>query len=182
MWTLQSEQNDKRVYVNSATGSRCTTSKVYTDNQGNNWWSFEDLMTIPYTRQFAATKISTLYALGLTKDDLTTHITGLKNILNSEDKEKYQKAYANVLEFESKTQQAIDPIKQLSSLVCVYYMLSDELIDSFDNTTQVRKLGILEADPKAHSFFLNRQMQDIETYTQHLNKISQIALPELPEK
>ncbi|HET6225434.1 MAG TPA: hypothetical protein VFF27_04080 [Bacteroidia bacterium] len=184
MWKLQTEENDKRTYTNSTTGSKCITQKVYTDIEGNNWYAFEDLLTIPYTRQFAATKISSLYALGLSKDDLTGHITGLKTILKSNDPERYEKAFANVLDFESKANNATDPLRQLTSLVCVYFMLNDESIDSFQNNLQLKKMGILENDPAAHSFFLNRQMKDTETYMMRLNEISKIALvpqAELPE-
>lgn len=175
MWNLESEASDKRTYVNSQTGSRCITSKVYVDKEKNNWWAFEDLFTIPYTRNFAATKISSLYALGLSKDDLSSHINGLKEILKSQDKEKYEKAFALVLDFEGKAENATDPIKQLSSLVCVYYMINDEAIDSFDGSLQLRKMQLLESDPVAHSFFLKLQMQDIETYTHRLVELSQTA-------
>lgn len=184
MWQLSSEANDKRVYSNSTTGSKCITQKVYTDIEGNNWYSFEDLLTIPYTRQFAATKVSSLYALGLSKDDLTGHINGLKSILKSSDPEKYEKAFANVLDFESKANNATDPLRQLTSLVCVYFMLNDEAIDSFENNLQLKKMSLLESDPAAHSFFLKKQMEDTETYMMRLNEISKIALipqVELPE-
>lgn len=175
MWNLQSEKDGKRTYVNSTTGSQCTTSKLYTDKNGNNWYGFDNLMAIPYTRQFAATKISSLYALGLSKDDLNQHIEGLKKILKSEDKEKYEKAYSLVLDFESKANNATDAIRQMSSLVCVYYMLNDERIDSFEQSLQLHKMSLLENDPDAHAFFLNRQMQDIERYTSFLSQITQIA-------
>jgi len=181
MWNLTSEANDKRVYVNSTTGNKCITAKVYSDKEGNSWYGFQDLLTIPYTRQFAATKVSSLYALGLSKDDLTGHINGLKTILKSADPEKYEKAFANVLDFESKASNATDPLRQLTSLVCVYFMLNDEAIDSFENNLQLKKMSLLENDPAAHSFFLKRQMEDTEVYMMRLNQISQIALPAVPE-
>ncbi len=179
MWKLSSEENNKRHYTNSTTGSKCTTSKVYQDREGNDWYSFDDLMTIPYTRNFAATKISSLYTLGLTKDDIDKHIAGLKTLLKSSDQEKYEKSFALVLDFESKANNAADTLKQLSSLVCVYNMLNDEAIDSFEGNLQLKKMSLLENDPAAHAFFLRKQMQDTELYMERLNKISQIALPEL---
>lgn len=181
MWKLQTETNGKRFYTNSVTNSQCTTIKLYTDREGNDWYGFEDLMTIPYTRQFASTKISSLYALGFSKDDLSAHINGLKTILKSNDTEKYEKAFSLVLDFESKANNATDPIRQLSSLVCVYYMLNDEAIDSFQNDLQLRKMSILENDPAAHSFFLKRQMEDTERYLMRLNQISQISSVQMAE-
>lgn len=174
MWTI-TKDGDKRVYQNSATGSQSTQTLVYKDKDGNKWFSFDDLTAMPYTRSFAATKITSLYALGLSKDDLTSHISGLKTVLKSNDSDKYEKAYANVLEFENKATNATDAIKQMSSLVCVYFTLNDEPIDSFDNALQIKKMSLLEADMEMHSFFLKHQIGITERYSQFLNRLSTIA-------
>lgn len=176
MWELKSFTETKRTYVNNTTGSICTQTMCYTDKDGNKWYEFDDLMSLPYTRSFAATKISSLYALGLSKDDLNNHINGLKFILNSDDKERFQKAYALVLDFENKANNATDAIKQMSALTCVYYTINDEPIDAFDNNLQIKKMSILEADIDAHSFFLSRQATAIENYTRSLKVLSQIVL------
>ena len=176
MWKLESDNGKERSYLNSATGSKCKTSKIYTDNQGNDWYGFVDLMEIPYTRQFAATKVSSLYALGLSKDDLNIFFTKHKLTLKSNDPEKYEKAYSELLDFQNMVENATDTVKQLSSLVCVYYMLSNEIIDSFENSMQLRKLSILESDPNAHAFFLSRQIEDIEAYTLRLKQLSETSL------
>src|SRR5678816_2659139 len=118
MWEIESENNGRRIFFNKDTGSRCVTVKQYVDKEGNDWHCFEDLTSIPYTRSFAATKISSLFALGLSKDDLNTHINGLKTILKSNDSDKYEKAYANVLDFENKANNATDAIKQMTALTC----------------------------------------------------------------
>lgn len=176
MWQLSSNgQQDKRLYINSTTGSQCSQTMVYIDKDNNKWYEFDSLTNIPYTRNFAATKISSLYALGLSKDDLTQHIDGLKNILRSQDKEKYEKAFALVLDFESKANNATDAIKQMSSLVCVYFTINDEPIDSFDSGLQVNKMALLESDIAMHTFFLNRQIEATERFSSFLNSISQTA-------
>src|SRR6185369_6929222 len=155
--------------------SQSTQTMCYTDKDGNKWYSFDDLTAIPYTRSFAATKISSLFALGLSKDDLTSHINGLKTLLKSNDTDKYEKAYANVLDFEAKANNATDAIKQMTALTCVYFTLNDEPIDSFDNNLQIKKMSLLEADVDMHSFFLRRQIDITERYTMLLNSISKIA-------
>jgi hypothetical protein len=175
MWQLKVDQDNKRRFQNSATGSQCTQSMVYTDKEGNKWWGFDDLTAIPYTRNFAATKISSLYALGLSKEDLTHFISKQKGILKANDPDKYEKSYALLLDFENKATNATDAVKQMSSLVCVYFTLNDEPIDSFDNNLQVRKMSILEADTEAHSFFLNLVIGLTEHYITSLNLLSQIA-------
>lgn len=180
MWKLDKQTETSREYSNTVTGGKCKTEKVYTDREGNSWWGFTDLISIPYTRSFAATKISSLYALGLSKEDLVSHIAGMKLVLKSSDPDKYEKAYANLLDFESKAIAATDPVKQMSSLVCVYFMLNDEPIDSFENSIQSKKISLLEADFDMHSFFLKRQMQATEDYSARLGLLSQIVLPEGP--
>ena len=177
MWQLKSENGNKRIYSNSATGRQCTMTKVFTDKEGNNWHAFDDLTSIPYTRNFAATKISSLYALGLSKDDLTGFISKQKAILKSSDQEKYEKAFALLLDFEGKATNATDAIKQMSSLVCVYFCLNDENIDSFDNNLQIKKMSLVEADPEMHSFFLTQLIDLTERYTTSLNLLSEIVSP-----
>lgn len=171
MWKLESDKDGKRVYSNPS-GSKCVQSLCYRDKENNDWYSFDDLLTLPYTRNFAATKVTSLYALGLSKDDLTNHIEGLKGILKSTDPEKYEKAYGNVLDFEAKAANATNAIKQMTALTCVYFTINDEPIDAFDGTIQAKKLAMIEADPEMHSFFLSKQMQITEDYTARLQVLS----------
>lgn len=175
MWTKIEEKDGKRVWQN-AFGSKCMQTICYKDKENNDWYSFDDLLSLPYTRNFAATKVSSLYALGLTKDDLTSHIDGIKVLLKSDDREKYEKIYANVLDFEQKALNATNAIKQMTGLACVYFTINDELIDTFDGALQLKKMALMEADPEMHSFFLSRQMQATEDYTRRLAIISQIVL------
>jgi hypothetical protein len=181
MWKLQEESGNKRSFANSVTGSQCSQTMCYVDKDGNKWWHFDDLTSMPYTRQFAAAKISSLYALGLSKEDLSNHISGLKTILKSDDKEKYEKAFANILEFENKANNATDAVKQMSSLVCVYFTMNDEPIDSFDNALQIKKMSMIGADIDMHSFFLNLQTDTIQQYTEHLKLISKTAFQPMAE-
>ncbi len=179
MWKLTNEQKGKRIYTNSVTGTQCTTTMVHTDNEGNNWWGFDNIMLLPYTRQFAASTISALYQLGLSKEDLTGHISKLKTLLKANDPEKYEKAYAEVLDFENKAINATDSLKKMSSLVCVYYLLNDEKVDVFDKVLQIEKMSILENDPEAHSFFLRSLIEVTSNYTTHLTALSRTVSPSI---
>lgn len=180
MWTLQSDKDGKRTYTNPS-GSKCVQSLCYKDKEGNDWYSFDDLLTLPYTRNFAATKVTSLYALGLSKDDLDSYINNSKGILKSDDREKYEKLYGLLLDFESKVSNATNAIKQMTSLTCVYFTINDEPIDAFDGVIQSKKLAMLEADPEMHAFFLNRQMQITEDYTTRLQLLSQIVSSQTQE-
>lgn len=174
MWKLLNDENGKRTYANEY-GSKCIQSLCYQDKEGNNWYSFDDLLTLPYTRNFAATKVTSLYALGLSKDDLTVFIDKMKGLLKSDDREKYEKIYAQVLDFEQKASNATHAIKQMTALTCVYFTIGDEPIDAFDGVLQSKKMALIEADPAMHTFFLNRQMQVTEDYTMRLQQLSQIV-------
>jgi len=183
MWKLELTpgiNNGKRVYSNDS-GSKCVQSLCYKDKEGNDWYSFDDLLTLPYTRNFAATKVTSLYTLGLSKDDLTSFIDNMKAILQSNDREKYEKAYAGLLDFESKATNATNAIKQMTALVCVYFTIDGEAIDAFDGSLQSRKMALIEADPEMHAFFLNRQMQITEDYMTRLQLLSQTVLPNKSE-
>ncbi len=153
MWELKKEEGKTRHYHNPITGSHCSTTFAYQDKEGNNWYSFDNLFTLPFMRQFAATKISSLYQVGLSKDDLTSHCKGLKDTLKSADTDKYEKCYALVIDFESKMEDATNAIKQIASLVCVYNVINDERVDLFDPTLQDYKMKLLEADLNAQAFF-----------------------------
>lgn len=176
MWQLSSEKDGKRIYKNSTTNSECVQSKCYTDYEGNTWWEFNDLISLPFTRNFAANKVTSLFAFGLTPDDASEFFTRHKATLRSKDAgEKYEQAFAETLEFENKFKAATDPVKQMSSLVCVYYTMNDEPIDSFNGTIQLKKLALLEAQPEMHNFFLQRQITLIERSQAFLKTHSQIV-------
>lgn len=182
MWKLQSEKDGKRIYKNSVTNSECIQNKCYTDQEGNTWFEFADLISLPFTRNFAANKVTSLFALGLTPDDANQFFTKHKATLRSKDiGEKYEQAYAETLEFENKFKSATDPVKQMSSLVCVYYTMNDEPIDSFNGDVQLKKMSLLEADPEMHAFFLTRQIALIERSQAFLGPLSQIASPALEQ-
>ncbi len=175
MWQLTSETDIKRNYRNDATGTTCSTSYVYTDVEGNRWFTFDNLFTLPFMRQFAATKISSLYQIGLSKEDIEGHINGLKTTLKSNDTDKYEKCYALVLDFESKFDDATNVIKQIASLVCVYNMLEDERIDVFEPEVQEKKKQILDVDLNAQAFFLRSQIERTEIYGNRLDLFSKTA-------
>ena len=177
MWELSSEKEGKRIYTNSTTGSQCTQTHCYVDREGNKWYAFDNLMMMPYTRSFAASQIISLFQTGFTKEDIEKHVNEMKAALKSTDPEKYEKAYAILLDFENQAKTATNAVKQMSSLVCVYFTMNDEKIDSFIDDIQAQKLQLLAADQNMHSFFLNLQVELIESYSMHLNSLSQIVLP-----
>lgn len=189
MWNLTDQSEQKRTYVNQLTNGKLTMTMIYTDQEKNSWWVFDDLANLPLTRTFASMKITSLYTLGLTGDDLKDFVQKMKVLLKSNDAEKYEKAFGEVLAFEDKTQRAIDPVGQLSALITVYFTINDELIDSFENDMQLKKMALIAADPAMHNFFLNLEISRIEDYrttyaaiTQIVSTLSSESLGHLAEK
>jgi hypothetical protein len=176
MWKKEAESSSMRIWKNSATNSECHQTMCFKDKDGNEWWEFDNLMTIPFTRSFAATKVTSLYALGLTMADMDSFILKHKETLKGTSPEKYEMAYAELLDLETRVKTAADPIKQLSSLVCVYFTINDELIDSFLGDVQLKKMELLEADPQMNTFFLKRQIELIEGYKTILSSTLPIVL------
>ena len=144
-----------RVYVNTLTGSQTVTYLLYVDQAGQRWWTFEDLFALPFTRQLAAKKVVDLYGHDLALADILGHTTELKALLRSTDAEKYEKAYAKVLELEALSSGLADPVKQCIGLCTVYLLLEDELPDTYAQSTQNVKLSSLALDLDAQAFFLS---------------------------
>lgn len=183
MWKLETEQNESRTWRNIKTNSECRQNLVYHDKDSNKWWEFSDLAMMPFTRKFAAAKIESLYMLGLSAQDFELFFFNHKATLKSKDLgEKYETAYSEILEFENKYKAAADPLRQLSSLVCVYFTMNDEAIDSFMNDLQLKKMLLLESDPQMHTFFLKRQIDLIERYKDFLVSTSRTVFEEKSEQ
>lgn len=172
MWVKIKETLETKEYRNQDTGGELTLRKVYTDAAGNTWWEITNLFLLPKIRILAAQKISQLYQVGLSADDVENHINGMKNLLRSDDKEKYDKAMQAVLNFEDNYRNATNASRQMASLVCIYYLLNDERIDAFDMAVQEQKINILTVDTDAQAFFLTKQIDRTETYGTALNQLS----------
>jgi hypothetical protein len=175
MWVKIKETLDTKEFRNQDTGGELTLKKVYTDTAGNIWWEITNLFLLPKIRILAAQKISQLYQVGLSVDDIENHINAMKNLLRSEDKEKYDKAMQAMLNFEDNYRNATNASRQMSSLVCIYYLLNDERIDAFDMAIQDHKINILMVDMDAQAFFLTKQIDRTETYGTALNALSKTA-------
>lgn len=153
--TVGNRMADTRTYVNTLTGTEISTYHLYTDAQGWRWWTFEDLFGLPFMRQLAAKKVADLYGHDLSLQDILAHTAQLKGLLRSQDAERYEKAYAKVLELETLSTAMADPVKQCIGLCTVYLLLEDEAPDVYFQPTQNRKLASLAVDVDAQAFFLS---------------------------
>lgn len=164
-----------RRYKNSMTGNDLTTYQLYTDKFGNTWWTFEDLFALPFIRQLTAKKVLDLYGNGLTMDDVKSITVQLKTILRSDSGERYEHAYAKVLELENLTETMADPVKQCMGLCTVYVLFNDEMPDAWSNHVTSQKMTVLANDLEAQSFFLNWWTDIMRRSGKVLKGLSRIA-------
>lgn len=165
-----------RIYRNTATETEVVTYLLREDANKNTWWTFEDLFTVPFIRQLAAKKVLDLYGHGLSPDDIRTITTQMKATLRSNAPEKYEQAYAKVLELEALTETTADPVKQCIGLCTVYLMLNDEAPDVWTNNWSAQKMTYLSLDLDLQAFFLSWWTNIMRLSGSLLKGLSQIAL------
>jgi hypothetical protein len=164
-----------KVWENQQTGSQLTTSLLRTDEQGNKWWQFDDLLAIPFIRQMAAKQTADLYGHGLALADIKGYTGELKVLLRSTDEEKYDKAMAKVLEMENLADRVADPVKQCLGLTTVYLLLNDERPDVYMAGEQAVKMSIMAVNVDLQAFFLNWWTDVMVSFGKLFNGVSAIA-------
>ncbi len=164
-----------RTYTQDQTGSQCQTKRIHTDNAGREWYGFVDMFKIPYLRIAFSQSISNLFKTNLTVQDLQKWFAEEKAILKSNDKEKYEKLYALVLEKETLTNSLVDPLRQHTALATVYVLRPDEPVDYFSFEECVKKMADWALLPESVAFFLSWHTEAIQRYGSSLSALSQIA-------
>ena len=167
---------DFRIWRNNVTGNELVTYFLRQDKFGHTWWTFEDLFQFPFPRQVASKKIVDLYGHGLGLDDIKSITGQLKAILKGAETDKYEKAFAKVLELESLTETVADPIRQHLGLCTVYILMDDENPEIFSNRESSLKMTVLSEDPEGMSFFLSWWIDRMSASGKDLKAFSQIAL------
>lgn len=176
MYQLTSQTENKRIYRNAQTGTEITTVLKHKDNSGQNWWVFENLLEIPAIRRMASQKISQLYGANVSIEDIKTFIGKLKANLKAQDSgEKYERAYADLINFENLVNQTADPVKQSLALCTVYVLTDDERIDAFSMQQAAEKMKQFDLDTDLQAFFLSWWMDGISPSMKLLGAHSQIV-------
>lgn len=176
MYQLISSTASTRTYQNAQTGTQVTTSLKFTDQDGGQWWVFDDLFAIPAIRKMASQKIASLYGVGVTLEDITTFLEKHKATLKTNDVDKYERAYADVLNFEAIVQQTADPVKQSLALCTVYVLADNESIDLFSMQQAAQKMEEWALKPDVQAFFLTWWMDGINPYIKAFHPTSPTAL------
>lgn len=171
-WVLKEESNERKVYRNENTKTDCILEQIYRDKDGRDWWGFQDLFTMPFMRKATAKTITDLFSVGVTSWDLKEWIKKEKELLRSDDKERYEKLYALVLEKEAAVQNAVDPIKHYLGLATVYILGEGERVDYFSQEIAADKLTVWRTDIDMQTFFLSWVTERIESSTRAYSRIT----------
>lgn len=163
-----------RTWRNVKTGTEIKLTMLH-EEEGQRYWGFIDLYKMPIMRISMAKNITDLYNIGLTLKDIQSWCSQEKELLTSDDPEKYEKLYALVLEKERIATHTADPIRQQLALTTVYILEDDERIDYFDEAIAERKLQNWKARPDLIAFFLTWQTDHIGRYMKTLQKVSAIV-------
>lgn len=172
---INGKETPIRVYKNTLTGNECTTYLLRTDILNNEWWSFEDLYSLPFIRQLSAKKVIELYGHGLALDDIKLITGQLKIVLKGQDPEKYERAFAKVLELENLSETMADPVRQCMGLCTVYLLFNDERPDAWTNHIVSAKMTAMAQDIESQAFFLNWWTEVMRQSGQVLKGLSVIA-------
>lgn len=176
MYELHTSNNTQRTYRSSVTNTEVTTSLIYTSEDGVKWWAFDDLLSIPFIRKKAAESLTRLYGAGIEKEDLTHVVNRLKELLKSNDAEKYERSYAEVLQLEEMAEKVADPVKQSLALCPVYILADDERIDTFSSTQAKTKMERWALNLDEQAFFLEWLQDGMNAYLSLSNSITQTVL------
>jgi hypothetical protein len=175
MYKLETETAEKRTYRSTITDTVIGTHLLHTGEDGKQWWAFDDLLQIPFIRKKAGEKVTQLYGTGLTKEDLNNFVAKTKAVLKSDDAERYEKAYSELLQLEAIVNETADPVKQSLSLCAVYILADDEQVDAFSFAAAIEKMNIWALQPDLQAFFLNWLTDGMDNFTAHYSSIMQIA-------
>lgn len=173
--TINGKQTPVRYYENQRTGSELTTYHLHTDQQKNDWWTFQDLFALPFIRQVAAKRVLDLYGHGLALEDIKSISGQMKTILKTNSPDKYELLFAKILELENLSETMADPVKQSMGLCTVYLLLNDEIPDEYTQQVTNQKMTIMALDIDAQSFFLNWWTGIMRHSGQVLKGLSQIV-------
>lgn len=130
-------------------------TKVYTDKFGNDWFEYQNNLSMPVKRTINA-EVSTRFAeFNLTKSELKRLIDEMKKRANDGNIVELF-SILNEIEFRMNY---VGEEKTLLDLAVCYFVCGDEDETQFTDSDQTRKREILSTDSDAKDFFLRRAFE-----------------------
>lgn len=172
MYHLTKESETKRTYQSTITGTEVITSLLYTGTDGEKFWGFEDLFSIPTQRKIAAQRITDLFAAGVTKEEIQTSLSETKAFLKAND---YDNAITTIINLENNLSHSNDITKQANSLAAIYVLTDTERIDTINQSVIMSKIERWRTFEDEQSFFLTWLMNTIDGFTKLSGQLSKIV-------
>lgn len=158
----------KKIISNTAT--KIPMNMVYTDKFGNNWYQYENNLTIPAKRAIAAEVATRFAEMNLTKETLSELIGHMKKKANEGNIVDLFHLLAEIefrLEF-------VGEERTLMDLAVCYFVIDGEDESDFSEVYRKKKIDVLLEDGDARSFFLDKAFQLTTKYS----NMSEIAIQE----
>lgn len=146
--------------------TRIPVVKIYTDKFGNDWFQYENPLTIPAKRAIAA-EVATRYAeMKLTRDELKLLMGHMKELGN---KGNFVDVFALINEIEFRVDQVAEENTLLELAMC-YFLLDGEDETDIDKQANARKMEIWSTDDDARGFFLEKSFQSTIQFSNMLEQ------------
>lgn len=141
-------------------GSDLDLLECYKDIDGNRWYEFKNMLSLPTRRAIAGEVATKWSSMNITKETLQKSIGAMKDFA---DKGKIVDMFHLLKELEFRLEYICEE-KTLIDLACCYFILEGEDIKQMNSNWQDKKKEILDRDDDAKSFFLQKAWQYTTNY------------------
>lgn len=172
MYKLINESEKQRTYQSDVTGTEVFTSLLYTGSDGEKFWGFDDLFSMPTQRKIAAQRITDLFSAGVTADEIKETLTDIKGLIKANNPDQ---AMFKVQQLEENISHANDITKQATSLAAIYILTDTERIDTINQAFIMSKIERWKTFEDEQAFFLTWLLDITTAYTRLSGQLSQIA-------
>lgn len=136
------------------TGSVIPLTKIFTDSDGDDWFEYTNMLTMPSKRAIAAEVATRFAEMNMTKDQLKTMVEAMKKSANSGNIVEMFHLLAEIewrLEF-------IGEQNTMIELAASYYVLDGEDETEFNDVFKMRRIEKLNNNPVVRDFFVQRAL------------------------
>jgi hypothetical protein len=136
----------------SITGSKIALERVFIDDDGDEWFQYVNIMTIPARRAIAA-EIATRFAeMNMTNESLTVFIESMKKAANNGN---IVELFHLLSEIEFRLSY-IGEENTLIELAACYFVLNGEDETDFSDVWKNKKIEKIKSNGRSKDFFLQR--------------------------
>lgn len=155
-WFKRQQQSKpaENEWLQIVTGSKIPLTKIFTDDDGDDWFEYTNPMSMPSKRAIAAEVATRFAEMNMTKDQLKTMVEAMKRSANQGNIVEMFHLLAEIewrLEFIGEEQTMVE-------LAACYYVLNGEDETEFNDVFKQRRIVKLNTNPVARDFFVERAL------------------------